>query len=517
MGAPCPSCLGDRCTVFMESDLLHHQQRGSSIDNLTAGLSYSIVHNYLNRVVNSRPVGKRILFQGGVAANDAVASAFESVTGRRIHVPPHHDVTGAIGVAILAREHWERKGGYPTHFRGFDAIDVEADSESFVCNACTNLCEVKRVQFGDDPPIFYGARCDRFEEAGRKKGAWGKDIPDLFAEREALLLKGYDADAPRKGRPRVGIPRVLIFHELFPYWRAFFDALDMDVVLSAETNPDIVSKTQQHSAAETCFPIKLVFGHVLDLAERDVDYVFLPSITTREDPSPGQPHCHYCPLIPAVPYMVTAHVDVESMGPKVLKFTYHMSHPEAERRELRTLAKQLGVSTRHAVKAAAAGRAAQAEFYEAVRARGQAVLDDLEPGQNAVVLIGRAYNTSDKGVSQDLPRKLRKLGVLPVPMDYLGGIHTDITHLHSDIYWRSGQDILGAGSIIAEDDRLQAIYLTSFDCGPDSFLISYFRRVMGSKPFLELEIDDHTAEAGLVTRCEAFLDSLNIRPEEVFA
>jgi predicted nucleotide-binding protein (sugar kinase/HSP70/actin superfamily) len=154
---------------------------------------------------------------------------------------------------------------------------------------------------------------------------------------------------------------------------------------------------------------------------------------------------------------------------------------------------------------------AQAEFYRSIRERGQKILDQLTPGQAAVVLVGRPYNTCDLGVCQDLPRKLRKLGALPIPMDFLPLDSVDITERHPQMYWRSGQDILAAAQIIASDERLHAIYLTNFSCGPDSFLLSFFRRVMGAKPFLELEIDDHTAEAGLVTRCEAFLDSLNLR------
>ncbi|MCG6926684.1 MAG: acyl-CoA dehydratase activase [Acidobacteria bacterium] len=142
--APAPSCLGERCTVFMESDLVHHQQRGASVENLTAGLAYSIVHNYLNRVVGSRTVGSRILFLGGVAHNAAVASAFEAVLGRPVRVPPHHDVTGAIGAALLAREERASGSAHGTRFRGFESARRRYESQSLVCRACPNLCEVKQ-------------------------------------------------------------------------------------------------------------------------------------------------------------------------------------------------------------------------------------------------------------------------------------------------------------------------------------------------------------------------------------
>jgi predicted CoA-substrate-specific enzyme activase len=511
-GAPAPACLGERCTVFMESDLVHHQQRGATVENLTAGLAYSIVNNYLNRVVNKRPVGKRILFQGGVASNASVAAAFESVTGRPITVPEHNDVTGAIGAAILAREEMERRGpDARTTFRGFDLANYVYDSEVFVCRACPNLCEVKKVVIGDDPPIFSGTRCDRFEEAGRAKVGLHNTIPDLFAERAHILYAGYDDPGPRTpGRIRVGLPRALVFHDLFPYWRRFFEVLDIDLVLSDVTNPTIIRDTQRSAAAETCFPVKLMFGHVMDLLDRDLDYVFLPSIIDRENTAPGQTRNHYCPYIPASPHMVMAHIDIEKRGPRPITFPLHMMQTQSRRKELRPLASQLGMPIRRVMRAAEEGAGAQEDFYARIRRRGAEVLRHLGSGPQAVVIVGRPYNSCDPGVCQDLPLKLRKLGVLPVPMDFLPLESVDVSDVHQDMFWRSGQDILAAAKIIASDERMQAIYLTSFNCGPDSFIISYFRQMMGAKPFLALEVDDHTAEAGIVTRCEAFLDSLGV-------
>lgn len=514
LAATAPACLGERCTVFMESDLIHHQQRGARTENLTAGLGYSIVHNYMNRVVNTRPVGRRIFFQGGVAHNAAVTSAFEAALGRDITVPPHHDVTGAIGAALLAREEMARDPGRRTRFRGFDASGRTYDAKSFICKACPNLCEVKKVTIVGEAPLFSGARCDRFEEAGRSGTAPARDIPDLFAERTALLMGSWEDPGPRSpGRARIGIPRALLFHDLFPWWRAFFGHLGMDVLLSSETNSEIVRLTAQTAATETCYPVKLTFGHVAELLDRDVDFVFLPSILDREDLGPRQVRNHYCPYIPAAPHMVTAHVGRNGSGARFLKFPFHMQQRVARGRELGLLARQLGVGRRAVLAAAAKGDAAQASFYDALHALGRRTLDGLAPGQTGVVVVGRPYNTCDLGVCQDLPRKLRKLGVLPIPMDFLAGMDEDLSDRHRDMYWRSGQAILGTARLVAGDPRLQVVYLTSFHCGPDSFLLSYFRTEMAGKPFLELEVDDHTAEAGIVTRCEAFLDSLRIQRE----
>ncbi|MFQ5575982.1 MAG: hypothetical protein ACE5G8_03225, partial [Anaerolineae bacterium] len=128
----------------------------------------------------------------------------------------------------------------------------------------------------------------------------------------------------------------------------------------------------------------------------------------------------------------------------------------------------------------------------------------------AAVIVGRPYNACDSGACQDLPFKLRKLGVLPLPMDYLPLESVNLPTRYTNMFWRSGQDILAAATLIRHNPRLQAVYLTNFNCGPDSFILSFFRQIMGPKPFLELEIDDHTADAGVITRCEAFFESLKM-------
>ncbi len=527
LSAECPTCLGERCTVFMESDIIHHQQQGAQVDELTAGLAYAIAQNYLNRVVNRRTIGKNIFFQGGVAWNTGVVAAFEQLLGRSITVPPNHDVTGAIGAAILAMEalQEQRESGemVATRFKGFDLGDRTYQSTTFECKACVNLCEVSKVIIEGEAPVYYGARCDKFEEAGRKKqpaqGANGTSgrtldyhtLPDLFAERTEMLLGDYTPPTERKnGRMRIGIPRSLIFYDLFPYWRTFFQMLDMEIVVSDSTNPNLASIAIEHASAETCYPVKLVYGHVLNLLEKGADIIFLPSIINRENSSSGQPENNYCPYIPASPYLVAAQIDMQARGARPLHAPLHMEWPKIQKQELKDLAKQLGVPPRRAIEADKVAMQAQKAFYQAIRERGRAVLASLAADQLAAVIVGRPYNTSDRSVCLDLPFKIRKLGFLPIPMDFLPLDEVDFSNAYNNMYWRSGQDILAAATIVRNDPRLQAIYVSSFNCGPDSFITSFFSRIMGDKPYLELEIDEHTADAGIITRCEAFFDSLTM-------
>ena len=228
-----PVRLGDRCTVFMESDLNSHQQKGADIPDLVGGLAYSIVQNYIQKVVGDKPIGEKIFFQGGVTNNKAVVAAFEKITGKSIIIPPHFDVTGAIGAAILARN--SMVDDQKTRFKGFDISEIPFTISSFTCHACTNNCEIQQIKIeGESKKLFYGGRCEKYELDERK--GKGKDIPNLFEERLAMLMGDY-SEEPENGKISIGIPRALmVFYQQFPFWRSFFEQLGFRVVLSEPSN-----------------------------------------------------------------------------------------------------------------------------------------------------------------------------------------------------------------------------------------------------------------------------------------
>jgi len=507
LGSEAPVKLGERCTVFMESDLVHYQQQGASVDELSAGLAYSIVYNYLNRVVSHHRVGDRIFFQGGVAANRAVVAAFEKVTGKTVIVPRHHDVTGAIGVAVLAQQHQKARGtDAATNFRGFDLSHRQYEVESFECTDCPNNCEVKRVTIEGEEPLYYGSRCDKYNL--KKKAGLGAHLPDLFKEREELLLEGYQPNL-HPGRPTVGLPRALFFHELVPFWRAFFDALGFNVLLSPVTNKRIIGTGVETVAAESCFPVKVMHGHILELLDAGVDYLFLPSTINMFPDFAGQDMHYVCPYVQTIPYFVQTGIDFSKAKAKLLRPVIHFDRgiPDLEASLVR-MGGELGVGRRQVREALKEAGAAQERFRQRRLARGREILEGLTEETRALVIVSRPYNGCDRGVNLDLPKKLRDLGVLAIPMDFLPLTETDISDDWHNMFWKYGQRILAAAKIIRRNPLLHSVYITNFGCGPDSFLTTFFRRVMGRKPSLLLEIDEHSADAGVITRCEAFLDSL---------
>jgi len=498
-----PVSMGERCTVFIESDLTHHLQTGTPRENLISGLSYSIVYNYLNRVVGKRKIGDRIFFQGGVAANLGVIAAFESVVGKKIIVPPHHDVTGAIGVAILAM----KSNIFSSGFKGFDMSTKKYQIKSFECKDCANLCEIRKVSIEGEKPLFYGSRCEKFDvEKKSQKISKGKD---LFEERDALLFPSNQALSAKEAKGKIGIPRALYSYELFPFFKAFFNGIGFEVLLSSPTNKLIIHNGIENVTAETCFPIKVAHGHVLELLEKDIDYLFLPSIINLFIRNSKYDQNQTCPYVQAIPYLVKSAIDFSHKKIKVLTPVFHFQRDKKQvERSLCEVAKNLGVSAVKTKDAFRAALKAQDEFSSLVTKKGEEFLKELDKDEKVIVIIGRSYNGCDSGINLDLPKKLMGLGITAIPMDFLPLDSVDLVDEHPNMYWKSGQRILSAAKLIKSDPRLFAVYLTNFGCGPDSFITHFFQDLMKGKPFLQLEIDEHSADAGAITRCEAFLDSL---------
>ncbi|MBN1766674.1 MAG: hypothetical protein JW860_15575 [Sedimentisphaerales bacterium] len=531
-----PIRLGERCTVFMESDLLSYQQQGAKRCDLVAGLSYSIVTNYLNRVVSHRKVGRRVFFQGGTAFNRAVVSAFEAVTGKSIIVPDHHEVTGALGAAELARRHMAQKQIEASQdtipastFRGFDLSRLEYNIRTFECTHCPNNCEIKEVTLPGSDPLYYGSRCDRYN---LRKDQDKNDIPDLFRWRQQMLEKYARLDKEsrsQKTEPKplgtIGIPMCLSNYQFLPLWGAFLDELGFEVILSGRSTKAVIQSGVEAVLSETCFPVKVAHGHVMELIQKEPDYIWLPSIVSMPDDYPENKHNQLCPYVQTIPYQVRVAMEargIDLTGPKNHLIDLHIRFQEGLdrlRRNLAPLAQTWNISKTQINRALDIALEVQKTFDQACRDRGKEILDNLTPEQQACVIVSRPYNGCDPGVSLDLPRKLRKMNILPVPMDFLALDNAPVSEpeLQEEMYWKYGQRIFRAAHIIREDSRLNAIYMSNFSCGPDSFVISLFKELMVKvdaegqeyrKPALVLEIDEHSADAGVITRLEAFHESL---------
>jgi predicted CoA-substrate-specific enzyme activase len=502
-----PVKLGDRCTVFMESDLNSFMQKGARNENLVGGLAYSIVYNYLQKVVADRRIGEKIFFQGGVTNNKAVVAAFEQVLGKKIIIPPHFDVTGAIGAAILAQR--SMKPAQKTSFKGFDIRNATYDISRFTCQGCTNHCEIRRVKIkGEKKSLFYGGRCEKYETDGRKKTA--NNIPNLFQKRTEMLMEGYEGKSGSMNTT-IGIPRALmVFHKQFPFWKTFFEQLGFTVVLSNESDKSLLTRSIEVITTETCLPVELMHGHVLDLMDKGVDYIFLPFIVNAKFKKGDTTFNCNCPWIQTYPFMVKAALRGKIDESKLLTPTLHFRFFErALLKEMTTyFHDKFGIGKMDIRNAVYYADNVQTLFERRLVEYGKDVLQNIPKDCRPVVLLGRPYNSADPHLNLGLVEKLIAQNVMPVPLDMLDITPSSILGNYRNMYWPNGQRIIAAAQYVAKTDGMYAVYLSNFRCGPDSFIWHYVTEELKGKPFLHLEVDEHSADAGMVTRIEAFLDSL---------
>jgi predicted CoA-substrate-specific enzyme activase len=507
-----PARLGERCTVFMERDVSSMMLKGAEVGDLCAGLAYSVALNYLNRVVRGRKIGNTIFFQGGTAYNDAVAAAFSQVLGKKIIVPPHNGVIGAIGMALLARDVMQQKQ-QPSKFRGYDLNKVNYETREFVCKACSNYCDMKEFKI-EGEKTYWGDKCsDKFRK--RVKVDRHPVIEDLITYREKLLEEGLRPPLENTNghkRPTIGIPRTMFFFDRFPFWCAYFQELGFDIVTSSPTDRNIVSDGEELSIAQPCFPIKVAHGHVQDLVDKKVDHIFVPNVVNSEIPEQleDQVESHLCPWNQTLPHVIRAVPQLEESADKILCPTIHFRFgPKHVEKELGAFMKEkFGINGKRAKRALDAAYAAQSAFTEAMQKAGAEALDRVkQTGEPAIVLVGRAYNMYDRSVNCDIPRKLRALyGVNVIPMDFVPLDGEDISDVNPNMYWSSGRRILQAARMTRQYPNLHLVYISNFKCGPDSYIKSFMDDAAG-KPSLILQFDGHANDAGFITRCEAYLDS----------
>jgi len=496
-----PIRLGERCTVFMERDVFAHLSKGAPIPDIVAGLAYSVVQNYINRVVRGRPIDGVVFFQGGTAYNDAVAAAFAGILDREIVIPPYNGVIGAIGASLLARD-WAKQKGENTRFRGYSLDKVEYSLREFTCKGCQNFCNMQEFTV-EGERSFWGDQCsDRFRT--RQKTGNPPVVQDLFG----MYLDSLPRRDLEQGGPVIGLPRSMYNVELLPFWYAFFERLGWSVVLTPPTNKSIIDRGLESTVAEPCLPIQVAHGHVDWLLNKQVDAIFLPAIIDR--PTPFQhTESYVCVWGQTLPFVLRASPSLSGLSELMLSPVLRMR--EKRKKVVDSLTGSLarfGVSSKMVALALEAAESAQAEIVTKRHDAGSAAMETLRAhNRSGIVLVGRPYNVYDRRINLDVPAKLRDYyGIDVIPIDFIDLDSVDIRDINANMYWNYGRKIIAAAKITKDNSLLNLIYVTNFKCGPDSF-IKHFITEAGGKPFLTLQFDGHSNDAGIMTRCEAFLES----------
>ncbi|HPP24723.1 MAG TPA: acyl-CoA dehydratase activase, partial [Candidatus Saccharicenans sp.] len=299
-----PYNLGSRCTVFMESELLQAVTRNEPLPDLVAGLAYSIARNYLEKVVERRPVGQHIIFQGGVASNPAVVKAFSLLLDRPIKVHPYQRLSGAIGAALEAREAIKKAGKKSPEINAIRQILQQSfEPRSFECQICSNRCQVISIETGQEK-VFFGDICERYTSAlaGENPAA---DFHNPLVFRQKLVDELLAARSG--GGPTIGLPCGSALQEFLPFWICFFSNLGYRVKLSPETNSEILEAGLRLQPAEICLPIKIISGQIKFLqADPEVDLVFVPSLVDFHNWK--KESFYFCPYTENLPHMLPGEI-----------------------------------------------------------------------------------------------------------------------------------------------------------------------------------------------------------------
>jgi len=494
-----PVDLGSRCTVFMDSDLIHHIQQGQTRKNLCAGLAYSIAQNYLDNVVGSSKTGDHIVFQGGVANNLAVHVAFESILGRKIEIHPTPSISGALGAALVARDEMMNLE-CKSRFVGFEALDQPYNIKTFTCTGCENTCEITKIRNNSGQTSYFGSICGVYE----KKKEEREEVSSLFSLRDKLLMEDCcDPDTyPDVTRGKIGIPLGLLMYEQLPFWKTFFRFLGFETDISGHTNKDIATLGVERLPVEACMPVRLIYGHAAYLKEKGVGRIFIPH--TRKIAPDGEMDGYYlCPYSQGIPYIVRSNLDIETV---ILEFPGN----SCDRGWINATSNTLGIPKDEISSALDKGIEAIKNFKAMCREHGEKILNKLyKEDKRGIVLIGRPYNLYDRYINMDLARHIAGLGIIPIPMDFLPLEKEKVPPFLDDLHWYMGRQCIKAANAVRKNPRLSCIVLTNFGCGPDGFIAQYLESVLAHTPHMLLEFDENRADTGTVTRLEAFVRNIS--------
>jgi predicted CoA-substrate-specific enzyme activase len=494
----------DRCTVFMERDLNHYLTAGYPVDDLLAAVLHSVRENYLTKVADENSIGDIISFQGATAKNKALVAAFEKRLGRPIMVSRYCHLTGALGAALMLAD----RGAAATRFRGLQVYEHDIPLRSETCNLCTNHCKLTVAEI-DGTREAYGFLCGR-DYSTKHFVDNNRAGFDLLRERARVFAVNGAPDY--KEAFTIGIPTALHLLEDLPFWQFFFDELGIQTVTSRDRG-ERLKDGRRLAGAEFCAPMTALHGHVNDLADRS-DYIFLPFYLDKKGrhKGPRRQYCYYTQFAPSLTTYAAGKQDRNKFLMPVVHYLYSTFHTKAQ------LYKMLKGICRHRISyfdvSAAYERAA--EFMQTRRARWRAIYQQHTRGDSGLhaVLLGRPYNVLTAAMHKGIPNILAALGIKTFFQDMLSYGAEDlaaIKPLLDELHWHFAAKILAAAEVIATSPGAYPILMTAFKCSPDSFVIDYFKKIMGShdKPYLILQLDDHDSTGGYETRIEAAIRSFH--------
>ncbi len=508
--AKAPVDLGSRCTVFMNSSVKQAQKDGATIDNISAGLSISVVKNALYKVIRASgpdDLGEHIVVQGGTFLNDAVLRAFEQEIGRNVVRPNIAGLMGAYGAAIYAKD---TSCGTSTLLDAESLANFRHDVKLTTCGLCENHCRLTVNTFDGGRKFIGGNRCERPTARGASA-----EYFDLY-EYKLGLLNSY-TDKPENPKARIGLPMGLNMYEMLPFWHTLFTKLGFEVVTSPRSDRKLYLRGQQTIPSDTvCFPAKLLHGHIEALIDEGVDAIFYPCMTYNFDEKLGDNH-YNCPVVAYYPEVIGANVPRLRGGVKFIQDYIGVHRPKDFSEKLHgILEKYFGELDKNAVKSACDAAYAEREsFLARIRAKGEEYINIArDKNMPIIVLSGRPYHV-DPEINHGINRLICECGAVLVTED---AVSHRVNKFKVNVLnqWTYHSRLYAAAKYISGEDDMNLVQLVSFGCGVDAITTDEVRSILESagKIYTQIKIDEITNLGAVKIRLRSLFAACEAKKRE---
>ncbi len=504
-----PIDLGSRCTVFMNSRVKQAQKEGASVADISAGLSYSVIKNSLQKVIkinDPEKMGKKIVVQGGTFYNNSILRAFELIAQREAVRPDIAGLMGAFGAALIAKERFTKN--YKTTLLSFDGLDnFSVTTKHSRCKICSNNCLLSVHKFNDERKLITGNRCERGLGIAKIK----TDVPNIYDYKLDRLFNYYDnneAEVARRGS--IGIPRVLNMFENYPLWHTLFYKLGFNVVLSAPSSRKIFEKGMDSIPSESvCYPAKLVHGHCMDLIEKGIDTIFYPSVIYEIKETEVATNHYNCPIVISYPENIKNNIDEIN--------NINFINPFFDLNDKKSMIKLLCEAFPNIPKteisvALYEAFEAQKQYKFDVRVEGERIMDYLkETGNRAFVLAGRPYHI-DPEINHGIPELITSYGVAVLSEDSISHLGEEAKHNAVD-QWAYHSRLYTCADYVNKNDNLELIQLNSFGCGIDAIDVDQVHEILKEKGKIHtvLKIDEVANLGSVKIRIRSLLAAIDQR------
>lgn len=511
-----PIDLGTRCTVFMNSRVKQAQKEGACVDDISAGLAYSVIKNALFKVIkvsDASSLGRHIVVQGGTFYNNAVLRSLEQIAGCQVIRPDIAGIMGAFGAALIARERYE--GQQTSMLSEKDMQELTYSTSMTKCRGCTNNCRLTVSKFSGGRRYISGNRCER----GLGKEKKENTAPNLFDYKNKRLFDYNPLPGSEAERGLVGIPRVLNMYENYPFWFTFFTRLRYQVVLSPASTHELYEQGIESIPSESeCYPAKLAHGHVKWLLQHNIPFIFYPCVP-YERPEFQKANNHYnCPIVTSYAENIKNNMEELKSG------RYDFCNPFLSFESLKILTERLieelgGKKDLTAAEITEAAAEAWAELEKArldIRQKGEETLRWMEEHHaHGIVLAGRPYHI-DKEINHGIPELINSYGLAVLTEDSISHLYETEHPLRVMDQWMYHSRLYAAASYVKTRDDLDLIQLNSFGCGLDAVTTDQVDDILSSsgKIYTCLKIDEVSNLGAARIRIRSLLSAIRVREKK---